>query len=233
MRPEHIAHLISPMTGRPMRLKSAFSEEHNQIKDGELVDESGTHIVKISNFIPRFVEGMAYTDSFGEQWNRYRSVQIDSENSLGLTADRFYKWTHWKRRELAGLRILEVGCGAGRFTQTMLNAGAIVYAVDGSSAVDACWVTNGPHENLCLLQADLYQIPFISGFFDRVFCYGVLQHTPDPKAAFLSLVRLLRPGGMISIDCYIKGPLFTRWTSKVPLATDYNPHPTPSAVQLY
>jgi len=214
MRHQHIPNLVSPITGQTMQLESVESEEGEEIKEGTLVDASGTHRVPIHNFIPRFVTGTSYADSFGEQWSRYRSVQIDGENRLNLSEQRFYRWTGWKKDELRGLRILEAGSGAGRFTQIMLDAGATVYSLDLSSAVDACWRTSGPHNNLCLIQADIYKIPFRAGFFDRVFCYGVLQHTPDPRRAFMSLVPFVRAGGKISIDSYIKAPLFTRWTSK-------------------
>ena len=214
MRLEHLESIVSPVTGLSMRLQSFQSQEHGEIKQGMLVDESGEHQVEIRNFIPRFVSGDSYAASFGEQWNRYRSIQIDSENKLNLSAERFYRWTGWNKDELAGQRILEAGCGAGRFTQVMLDAGATVYAFDMSSAVDACWRTNGPHTNLSLIQADIYHIPHGMEFFDRIFCYGVLQHTPDPREAFLSLVKFLRPGGRIAIDCYIKSRRLNRWTAK-------------------
>jgi 2-polyprenyl-3-methyl-5-hydroxy-6-metoxy-1,4-benzoquinol methylase len=214
MRSEYLNDLVSSVTGLGMRLESVKSQEHDEIKEGILVDESGTHTVSIRNFIPRFVTDEAYTDRFGEMWNRYRAVQIDSENKFNLSAERFYRWTGWTKDELRGLRILEAGCGAGRFTQVMLEAGATVYALDMSAAVDACWHTNGPHSNLCLLQADIYKLPWPTQFFDRIFCYGVLQYTPNPRQAFMSLIPFLRPRGKISVDCYRKQPYFTRWTSK-------------------
>jgi SAM-dependent methyltransferase len=214
VRAEHLENLTSPVTGLAMRLQSVQTEEYGEVKEGTLVDVSGKHIVPIRNFIPRFVTDAAYTESFGDQWNRYRAIQIDGENKLKLSAERFYRWTCWKKDELCGLRILEAGCGAGRFTQVMLEAGAEVYSLDMSSAVEACWRTNAPHRNLCLVQADIYRIPFRTQFFDRVFCYGVLQHTPDPRKAFLSLIQFLRPGGKIAVDCYIKSRPLTRWTAK-------------------
>jgi 2-polyprenyl-3-methyl-5-hydroxy-6-metoxy-1,4-benzoquinol methylase len=167
-----------------MCVQSIQSEEHGEIKDGILTDASGQYTVSIRNFIPRFVTNASYTGSFGELWNRYRSIQIDGENKMNLSAERFYRWTGWKKDELAGQRILEAGCGAGRFTEVMLAAGADVYAIDMSSAVDACWHTNGPNQNLRVVQTDIYHIPFKRASFDRVFCYGVLQHTPDPKRRF-------------------------------------------------
>jgi 2-polyprenyl-3-methyl-5-hydroxy-6-metoxy-1,4-benzoquinol methylase len=214
MRSENIESLVSPLTGLSMRLQSVHSQEHGEIKQGTLVDSSGNDKAEIRDFVPRFVSDAAYTGSFGEQWNRYRSIQIDSENQLNLSAERFYRWTGWNKDELAGQRILEAGCGAGRFTQVMLDAGAKVYALDMSSAVDACWRTNGPHTNLSLVQADIYHIPHRVQFFDRIFCFGVLQHTPDPRQAFMSLIKFLRPGGKIAIDCYVKSRRLNRWTAK-------------------
>jgi SAM-dependent methyltransferase len=41
-----------------------------------------------------------------------------------------------------------------------------------------------------------------AGAFDVVYSSGVLHHTPDPGAAFASIVRLARPGGMIVVGVY-------------------------------
>lgn len=57
-------------------------------------------------------------------------------------------------------------------------------------------------------------MPFRQGCFDRVFCYGVLQHTPDPKAAFMSLIPFLRSGGKLAMDIYRIPSWPSRWTSK-------------------
>jgi SAM-dependent methyltransferase len=45
-------------------------------------------------------------------------------------------------------------------------------------------------------------MPFRAGTFDRVFCFGMLQHTPDPARAFAALPRVLRPGGALCVDIY-------------------------------
>ena len=45
--------------------------------------------------IPRFVQDEAYTRNFGEQWNRYREVQLDSKNGTTITRDRFFSCTKW------------------------------------------------------------------------------------------------------------------------------------------
>ena len=47
-------------------------------------------------------------------------------------------------------------------------------------------------------------MPFAKASFDKIFCIGVIQHTPDPEKAFKSLVGYLKPGGSIVTDIYLK-----------------------------
>ena len=87
-------------------------------------------------------------------------------------------------------------------------------SVDDSTAVDACWRNHGPHPRLTVLRADLFHLPFPSSSFHRVFCYGVLQHTPNPSAAFSAIVSFVKPGGHLAIDVYTHPPVLTRFWSK-------------------
>jgi SAM-dependent methyltransferase len=184
------------------------------IEEGTLSDDSG-HSYKIKGGIPRFVDGEDDIAShWGEQWNRFRRTQMDKFNGTTVSRDRLFKWTGWTRDTVRGQRILEVGCGAGRFTQVLLDAGAEVYAFDYSSSVNAALANNDHHPNLFVAQADLYRMPFRESFFDKVLCYGVLQYTPDPKRAFMSLIPFCKPGGRIAVDIYRKTRWTQRWTSK-------------------
>jgi SAM-dependent methyltransferase len=52
-------------------------------------------------------------------------------------------------------------------------------------------------------------LPFAPGSFDKVFCFGVLQHTPDVRKSVESLAAMVKPGGELVVDFYsIRGP----WT---------------------
>jgi len=206
--------LRAPQTGSQLKIQQVGEQDREEIKSGELIAAESGESYPIRNFIPRFVDDDSYTASFGEQWNRYRRTQLDRFNGTTLSRDRFFRDTQWTPEELRGQRIFEVGCGAGRFTQVILDAGAELFSMDYSSAVDACWANNGPHPQLTLVQADLFRMPFSPGSFDKVFCYRVIQHTPDVKKAFMSLVPFLKPGGKIAVDVYPKTRWITRWTSK-------------------
>lgn len=215
MRESAVADFRAPATGAPLRVSRVAAREAGEIKEGELVSaDDASQVFPVRNFIPRFVPDDSYAASFGEQWNRYRRTQIDRFNGTTLSRDRLFRDTRWTPEELRGQRVLEVGCGAGRFTQVLLDAGADLFSLDYSSAVDACWTNLGPHPRLALAQADLFQMPFAPNSFDKVFCFGVVQHTPDVRRAFMSLLPFLRPGGKLAVDVYPKTPWVTRWTSK-------------------
>ena len=182
--------------------------------------------VPITNDVLRFRASDGYNDTFALQWKRYRQVQLDHLNEFTLTRDRFVKETGWRLESLAGERILEAGSGAGRFTHLMGKAGARLVSFDYSSAVDANIETNGVFGNVAFMQCDIFEMPFADGAFDRVFCHGVLQHTPNPRAAFMQLCRALRPGGAMSIDVYHRDGKIRPWKSKYlwrPLTTRMDP----------
>ena len=202
--------------------------EVKQDQSGLVWDPVCDRVFPIRQGIARFVQGPSYAESFGEQWMRFRRTQIDRFNGTTLSRDRFYSGTGWTPEGVKDQRILEVGCGAGRFTQVLLDAGAEIYAIDLTSAVEACWANCGPHPRLHVSQADLFQLPFREQGLDKIFCYGVLQHTPDPRRAFLSLVPFLRPGGEIAMDVYLrtwrnlasKSKYLYRWlTTRMPRET--------------
>lgn len=182
--------------------------------------------VPIRGEVIRFHETDGYNDSFALQWKRYRKTQLDHINNTALTRDRFLRETGWRLEELPGQLILEAGSGAGRFTALMAAAGASLVTFDYSSAVDANVQNNGRYPNVAFLQCDIFAMPFREASFDRVFCHGVLQHTPDPRNAFLRLAALVKRGGHISIDVYHRDGRIRPWKSKYlwrPLSTRIAP----------
>jgi SAM-dependent methyltransferase len=155
----------------------------------------------IINSIPRFIPAENYAGSFGYQWKIHRKTQLDSYTGFPISKHRLFAVTQWPDK-LDGQRILEAGSGAGRFTEVLLQAGADVFSFDCSAAVEANLLNNGEKPNLHLFQGDIFNIPFAEESFDKVVCLGVLQHTPDPEKAFMSLAKYVRRGGDLVIDVY-------------------------------
>jgi SAM-dependent methyltransferase len=197
--------LACPKCGGTLRTASIASEDvaTGEIVGGLLECEACRAQAPVVRSIPRFVSSQSYTSSFGFQWNRFDHLQVDSVMHNDLSRDRFYATTGWPSC-LKGERILEAGCGTGRFTELALETGAEVFSFDLSTAVEAAWRNNHSKPLVTLFQASIYEIPLRKGAFDKIFCLGVLQHCPDVEGAFGGMIPYLRPGGEIVIDVYEK-----------------------------
>ena len=199
MTPTLTVPLVSPLDGGPL---------HEA--DGAFRDAAG-HRFPIVNGIPRFVTSSGYATSFGLQWNRFARTQLDAPGVFAMSRARFFAGTGWTPDDLAGRDVLEVGSGAGRFSRVVLrDTSARLYSVDLSEAVDANLANNGPHERLHLFQASVLALPFPPRAFARVFCFGVLQHTPDPERSVRGLADMVRPGGGLAVDFYPRHGWWTR-----------------------
>lgn len=204
MTTELLEILRSPVSHNKLRLTDAIYE-NNKIREGWLVDEHDpSSRYEIKNFIPRFVPASNYADNFGMQWNMFSKTQLDSYSGQKISTNRFWKATKLTPAELKDTWVLDIGCGAGRFAEVALAAGANLVALDYSSAVDACYANLGHYPNLHLVQGDIYALPFVKDFFPIIYSLGVLQHTPDVAASFEALPPYLKRGGLLVVDLYWK-----------------------------
>lgn len=213
MRREHVEYLACPHCKADLHILKCTSENRDGIKSGALWCSDCEAVFAIARYVPRFAPFENYANSFGFEWLKHARTQYDSYSGVPVSEKRFVEETGWPKK-MEGQCILEIGCGSGRFTEQAASTAAIVVAMDYSYAVDSNFASNGRKQNVLIVQADLYSMPFRKAFFDRLFCFGVLQHTPDPKEAFLLMPDHLKPGGEIIIDIYRKytGLLGLLWT---------------------
>lgn len=203
MHSELLNILRCPHSGQRLRVESPLMGG-GRIREAVLVSEDGEHRYPVRESIPRFVAASNYADSFGMQWQRFRQTQLDSFSGQPISARRFWKATAWRPADLRGAWVLDAGCGAGRFAEVALHAGARVVALDYSGAVDACLQNLGDTPTLHVVQGDIYALPFAARTFQFVYSLGVLQHTPDVRRAFAALPPMLAGGGRLCVDFYEK-----------------------------
>jgi SAM-dependent methyltransferase len=150
----------------------------------------------IEDGIVRFVQ-QAHLASFGLQWNRYEVAHDDEDRAT------FQAKTGFKIDELKGLRVLDAGCGGGRYCKVAAEAGAFVTGADHSSAVvKAATLCEGL--DVRLVQADLKQLPFPEESFDLAFSIGVMHHDKNTRTVFDAVSKMVKPGGRMAVWLYRK-----------------------------
>jgi ubiquinone/menaquinone biosynthesis C-methylase UbiE len=98
--------------------------------------------------------------------------------------------------DVAGLAVLDLGCGTGRHSVWLASAGATVTGVDFSEGMLEEARRKPGAEAVRFLAHDLHQpLPFAAGSFDRVVSGLVLEHLRDLDAFFAEARRVLRAGG--------------------------------------
>lgn len=197
----HLSLLACPRCHGEFQLSGVSVEHGDAIIEGMLMCGGCSADFPISGGVPRFVPRENYAAGFGLEWNEHARTQYDSYSGIPASEQRFFGQTGWPRK-LDGELILEVGSGSGRFTEQAANTGATVVSLDYSYAVDANQTSNGNRRNVLIVQADVFAMPFRAATFDRLFCFGMLQHTPHPARAFAELPTMLRPGGHLCADIY-------------------------------
>lgn len=135
--------------------------------------------------------------TFGFEWQRFPEMYAEWERQfldyMQPHAAEFFR----------GKRILDAGCGNGRFAYYASKYGAEVWAIDLGPAIEVAH-QNTESQGVHVVQADLHNPPFALESFDFIYSIGVLHHLPDPEVAFRNLLRFLKPGGEVQIYLYWK-----------------------------
>lgn len=191
-------------------------------QNGNHLYPEGTHLIDsvtkekvadIINEIPRFVSDFQnYAGNFGYQWNKWNSILSDARNSR--SNDAKYKLllarTRFDSFDTKGKSILECGCGGGDDTEVLLKFDfEEICSFDISSSVDRAkkYISDS---RVSFSQASIFQIPYAESSFDFVFCHRVLQHTPDPEGALISVAKMVKPHGVLFVHSYHDTPNYMR-----------------------
>jgi SAM-dependent methyltransferase len=114
--------------------------------------------------------------------------------------------------EVSGVdRVLEVGCGMGRFTLMLAERGVRVEGLDLSPGLlDRLRAFGGARYDIPLHCADALEPPAtLNGSFDVVLGFFVLHHLKDLHRAVAAMSRMLKPGGrLVLLDANGWNPLF-------------------------
>lgn len=175
--------------------------------------------------IPRFIDKSFYTqstqtsegltsESFGYKWREKRSKRLGARSDdVRFLREQFLAVLGCQSLgELKTLLknanyTLNAGCGVA-WSEYLFNYGqkTMRHCIDLSLAVETAYLQTQKLENVIVSQASLFNLPYRDETFDIVYSIGVLHHTSDPPKAFFSLVKKVKPGGLIGIYIYNKKP---------------------------
>ena len=122
--------------------------------------------------------------------------------------------THYSRIAMwpgakPGGRVLELGCGPGRYAAFLAALGCRVIAVDPFSF--DTWSLIRRHQPVTFIPGITAEaLPFRDRAFDAVTCLGALLYFGDADQALSEIFRVLRPGGHLLIRTVNAGNLFRR-----------------------
>jgi 2-polyprenyl-3-methyl-5-hydroxy-6-metoxy-1,4-benzoquinol methylase len=92
-------------------------------------------------------------------------------------------------------RLLDIGCGNGRFLQRMRAIGWNVQGVEfNAGAVGVC-----RRDGLEVFHGDIEAAAFADNSFDVITARHVIEHVPDPHSFMREIARLLKPGGRLLV----------------------------------
>jgi ubiquinone/menaquinone biosynthesis C-methylase UbiE len=146
---------------------------------------------------------------FGDTFALYSPEEFDE--FVGFLKTRFER-NGIPLNVFEGARCLDAGCGGGRATILMAEAGASeVVALDLSETNVETTRMRAQQRglgNVVAHQASLLEVPYEDGSFDIVWSNGVLHHTGDTDGSLKEIARLLKPGGWMWLYLYGSGGIY-------------------------
>ena len=130
-----------------------------------------------------------------EQWNkaasRFTKEQEFSEYSAvnkRVVKERF--------TSLTGIKVLDLGCGYGYYTDYFQSVGADTVGIDGSEKMIE--IARDKYPNCKFYVCDITKkLPFDNDTFDIIFCNQVLMDVDDIESVFCECSRVLKTSGIL------------------------------------
>jgi SAM-dependent methyltransferase len=162
--------------------------DHTGVETGDsYIDDRIFELTGVRGVLERRRLGRLYP--FISSWRRVTGVA--RRRNVG---GRLYLKPKFSLDYFRGKRCLDVACGGGRWTRTLMELGASVVSIDISENALRSTKRFNPDTS----RLDIFDIPAraeLQRAFDFTLCWGVVMCTHDPKLAFENVAATVKPGG--------------------------------------
>ena len=136
-----------------------------------------------------------------EEIGRYYPDQYYQKYGAGSPELMFLRGDYSEDIAKIGLpgRILDVGCQKGVFLKDMQDKGWDCYGVDISET--ACEIARDSRGLENIYTGDIQDVNLPENYFDVITLWHVIEHLYDPRAVICKLRKLLKPDGVLVIEC--------------------------------
>ena len=114
-----------------------------------------------------------------------------------------------ERAHLAGKQVLDVGCGGGILSESMVQRGAFVTGIDMGEAPLAVARLHGMESGIPVeyRRSTIEQVAADNpGHYDVVTCLEMLEHVPDPGSVVAACARAAKPGAHLFFSTINRNP---------------------------
>jgi ubiquinone/menaquinone biosynthesis C-methylase UbiE len=122
-----------------------------------------------------------------------------------------FKNSGFQLKKIKNLKVLDAGCGPGRFTYVLSNYHPKkIYGIDLSFQNIKIAKKIFKKKNIKFLQGNVLYLPFKKESFDFVYSSGVIHHTNNFLKGLKELIRVCKKNGHIYLYIYAKGGIYWR-----------------------
>jgi ubiquinone/menaquinone biosynthesis C-methylase UbiE len=172
------------------------------LRDG-ILDTIGSHSDEVITPFQRLMQTPAIVSIYERLWRRIgyylassRSFDAEMQTVLNFGKGR------------SGARALDLACGTGVFTRPIARmADGLVLGLDLSRPMlrhARRLVQKDAIDNVLLVRASAFSLPFVDGAFPFVNCCGALHLFDRPETALKEMRRILAPGGYLCVQTTIR-----------------------------
>jgi SAM-dependent methyltransferase len=194
--------ICCPVCRGKLDLKEA-QEQDDEVITGVLNCPVCDRTFVIDGGVPRLVIDPGgrkeIAENWGYQWGQMADGKLETETYYGATEEEeirtFFEYFGISAVDIAGKKVLDVGCGPGRLTKALGKYGARVIGIDIATSIERVYEYCQAEPNVDIVLADMENPPFHDASFDYVYSRYSLCYVLQPETAFGILSRLVRPGG--------------------------------------